>query len=97
MYSRILGPWLEDGQVRKADRVRVGVADQIRFKDRGKTVQMCAEKPIVFVCIWCSLKIYSRWTGFCGKDPQAKKAVSAMGVWTPREGSLYPLHSNKRI
>lgn len=73
------------------------MADKLRFKDRCGAVQVYAVKPSVFVDIWFSLKSIVDVTRLCARDPQAKKAVSAMGVWTPQEGSLYPLHSNKRI
>ena len=92
MCARVWGPWREDG--RRVGRVQyMRVADKITFKHRCGTVQLCAVKPIEFVPLWLGVEHRGRAALFA-RDPQAKQAVSAMGVWTPREGSLYLLHSN---
>lgn len=57
---------------------------------------LIAVKPGLFAQVWVTLE--RGWIVINGLiHKPSYKAVSAMGVWTPREGSFYPLHSNKRI
>lgn len=69
MYSRILGPCLEDGKSGTSG-VYGWVADKIRFKRRRGAVQEDAVEPRVFVQIWLSLKSCADLAR--ARDPQAK-------------------------